>query len=171
MCNPALLVPLTIASTAISALGQGYSALSANAQARYESKVATQNAQLEEGRAGDALQRGTTEAIRYQKQLSQQEGEQNAAMAANGIDISFGTAANVRSDTARAGLEDTMTIYKNAAREAQGYEINAANYRSQAAASKAQAKSAMVSGLFNIGSTVLGGATQIGKINATKFGV
>lgn len=165
---------LTIAATAVTALGQGYSALSANAQSRYEAKVATSNARLEESRAGDALQRGSSEAIRYQRQLSQEEGQQNAALAANGIDIGFGSAASVRADTARAGMEDTLAIYKNAAREAQGYEINSANYRSQASASRAQAKSAIVSGIFNIGSTVLGGATQISKMKAGQsagFGV
>ncbi|WP_028970161.1 virion core protein, T7 gp14 family [Sphingomonas sp. URHD0057] len=169
MCDP---VSLTVAATAVAALGQGYSALSANVQGRYEAKVASQNAHLEEGRAKDALQRGTTEAIRYGKQLSQAEGEQNAALAANGIDIGFGSAAAVRSDMARAGQEDSLTIYKNAAREAQGYEINAANYRSEALADKAKAKGAIVSGLFNIGSTVLGGATQTSKLRAAQnFGV
>src|SRR4051794_11456363 len=111
MCDPGTIGALMIASTAVSALGQGYSALSANAQAKYESRVATQNAKLEESRAGDALQRGTTEAIRYQKQLSQTEGQQNAALAANGIDIGFGSAAAVRADTAAAGMQDTITIY------------------------------------------------------------
>jgi hypothetical protein len=146
--------------------------LSANAEARYESKVATHNARLEQSRADDALQRGTTEAIRYQKQLSQTEGQQNAALAANGIDITFGSAAVVRGEAARAGMEDTITIYKNAAREAQGYEINAANFRADAAAKKTQAKSAIISGIFNMGSTVLGGATQVSKLKAAQnFGV
>ena len=169
MCDP---VSLGLAATAVTALGQGYSSLSANAQSRYEARVADQNASLEESRAGDALARGKVDATNYQKKLSQTEGEQNAALAANGIDITFGSAAAVRSDTANAGMQDTVNIYKNAQREAQGYEINAANYRAQSAADRSNAKSAIVSGLFNIGSTVLGGATQVSKLQASqKFGV
>jgi hypothetical protein len=69
-------------------------------------------------------------------------------------------------------MQDTINIYKNAAREAQGYEINAMNYKSQASAAKAQGHAAIVSGLFNMGSTILGGATQVSKLqSAQKFGV
>jgi hypothetical protein len=168
MCDP---VTLTVAATAVAALGQGYSALSANSQARYESKVAKTNAAIEESRARDALQRGTADAQSYQRKLSQEEGQQNAALAANGIDIGFGSAADVRADTARFGREDTLNIYKNAGREARGFEINSANYLSESKAAKARAKSALISGAFNIGSTVLGGATQVAKFNAaSKYG-
>lgn len=169
MCDP---ISLTVAATAVAALGQGYSALSANAQSRYEAKVYSQDAKLEESRASDALQRGTADAITQQKRLSQTEGDQNAALAANGIDITFGSAANVRRDLHDSGMQDTVNIYKNAAREAQGYEINSMNYKAQASAAKSQASAALVSGFFNIGSTVLGGATQVSKLGAAqKFGV
>lgn len=140
--------------------------MSANSQARYESKVAKANAGTEESRARDALQRGTSEAQSYQRRLSQEEGQQNAALAANGIDISFGSAADVRADTARFGREDTLNIYKNAQREAQGYEISSVNYLAESKAAKARAKSALIQGVFNIGSTVLGGATQVSKIKS-----
>lgn len=150
------------------ALGQGYSALASNAQGTYEARVARQNARLENERAKDAIERGTTEAQRYQRRLSQEQGQQNAALAANGIDITFGSAADVRGDTAMFGREDTGTIYENAFREARGYEINAANFLSESRAARMRARSALVKGAFDIAGTVLGGATQISKIKTAR---
>lgn len=161
MCEP---VALTIAATAIAALGQGYSALSANAQSTYESRVARQNARLESERAKDAIERGTIEAQRFQRKAGQEMGEQNAALAANGIDIAFGTAADVRGDTAMFAREDTKTIYDNSFREAKGYEINAANFLSESKAARMRGKAALIKGGFDMASTVLGGATQVSKI-------
>lgn len=150
------------------ALGQGYSALSANTQERYAAKVAYQNARLENERAKDAIERGGEEARRYQKRASQEMGAQNAAMAANGIDITFGTAADVRGDTAMFTREDTATIYDNAYREARGYEINAANFLAERQARKRAATGALVEGGFNILTTALGGATQVSKMTTAR---
>jgi hypothetical protein len=162
MCDP--VIGLTMAATAVAAMGQGYSALSQNAQEQYSAKVATQNARLENERARDAIERGFTEAQRFQRQSGQEMGAQNAAMAANGIDITFGSAADVRGDTAMFAREDTATIYQNAFREARGYEINSANFLTERQAAKMRGTGALVEGAFGIGSTVLGGATQLSKM-------
>ena len=167
MCDP---LTITIAATAVAALGQGYSALSTNAQEKYASRIARQNARLENERAKDALQRGGEEARRFQRKLGQEMGQQNAALAANGIDITFGSAANVRGDTAMFGREDTRTIHENARREAQGYEINAANFLSESKAAKMRGRSALIQGGFNMASTILGGATQYRRIQAGPTG-
>lgn len=150
------------------ALGQGYSALSANAQERYAARVATQNARMENERARDAIERGTKDAQRFQRQAGQEMGQQNAALAANGIDLTFGSAADVRGDTAMFAREDTATIYENAFREAKGYEINAANFLAERKASKMRAKGALIEGGLNMASTILGGATQVSKINTAR---
>lgn len=163
MCDP---ISLTIAATAVAAVGQGVGALSANSQANYEAKVAKQNARTEEASARDAIERGKTDSQRYQRQLSQQMGAQNAALAANGIDISYGSAADVRGDTAMFGREDVQTITENSFREAKGFEINATNYLAQAKSAKQRGKAALVKGVFDMGSTVLGGATQVSKMRA-----
>lgn len=157
-----------IASTAVAAIGQGVSAISANQQYRYEAKVARANARAENERARDALDRGRTESLRYQRQLSQQIGDQNAALAANGVDISFGSAANVRGDTLMFGREDVDTINRNAFREARGFEISSANYRADEAGKRRQASGALVQGAFGMGSTILGGATQYSNFRLSR---
>lgn len=162
MCLPA--AALAIAATAVSAIGTGVGALNSAAQSRYQARVADRNATLENQAARDAIERGQLEARNYQRQLSQQQGAQRAALAANGIDTSYGTAALVQRDLASVGAADTQTIRENAMREARGLEINAANYRASAAASRSAASAALVEGAFGVASTVLGGAQQYKKI-------
>ena len=166
MCLPA--AALAIAATAVSALGTGVGALNSAAQSRYQAKVADRNATLEDRAARDAIERGKVEAQNYQRQLSQQMGAQRAALAANGIDTTYGTAALVQRDLGEVGAQDVQTIRENAMREARGLEINAANYRASAAASRAASSAALVEGAFGVGSTILGGAQQYRKIQAAQ---
>lgn len=164
MCDP---LSLTIAATAVAAVGQGVSAYSSYQQNRYEAKVADQNARLESKAAIDALERGRIESRNYQRRLGQEIGQQNAALAANGIDITFGTPANVRGDTLMFGREDVATIETNALREAEGHDIGAVNYLAAARSSRQAATGALVQGAFGVASTVLGGATQYSKYKRT----
>jgi hypothetical protein len=166
VCDP---ISLTIAATAVAAVGQGVSAYSTYQQDRYEAKVATANAAIKTDQASDALARGRIDNLRYQRQLAQQMGEQNARLAANGIDIGYGSAANVRADTAMFGREDVNTINENAIRETKGYEVDAMNYRAEASAKKSAATGALIQGAFGVASTVLGGATQVSKMRTPAY--
>ncbi|CAN5349246.1 hypothetical protein BH10PSE12_BH10PSE12_18840 [soil metagenome] len=65
--------------------------------------------------------------------------------------------------------EDAARIYDHGAQAVKGLDIQAANYRSQSQASKQSATGALVGGVFNMGATALGGATQYGKLKA-QFG-
>lgn len=155
---------LTVIATTVAAVGQGVGALNQAAQGRYQARVAEQNAKLDSEAAFDARQRGKTEAANYQRQLSQQQGAQRAALAANGIDATFGSASMVQRDLATVGQADVSTIRENAARESRGLEMSALNYRAQAAASRQAASGALIEGAFGVGSTLLGGAQQYKRI-------
>jgi hypothetical protein len=168
VCDP---ISLTIAATTVMAVGQGVSAISSANQYRYEARVAKANTIYEDQRARDALERGRLDNTDYQHKLAQTMGQQNAALAANGIDPTFGSAAAVRADMAQAGRTDVNRINENALREAKGYEINAANYTAQAISDRRKASGALVEGAFGVASTVLGGATQVSKMQAgRKYG-
>ena len=170
MCDPVSVGVLIVASTAVMAAGQGVSAISTSQQHKYEAKLADSNAKAESQRAIDAIDRGRIESRRYQRKLGQEMGAQNAALAANGIDITFGSAANVRGDTAMFGREDVQAINENARREAMGFDINAVNYLSVAKSSRKQATGAIVQGAFGVASTVLGGATQFASYRQRRAG-
>jgi hypothetical protein len=170
MCDPVSLGTLTLVAAGVSAVGQGVSAYSSYQQAGFEARVAGQNARIETERSRDALERGRVEKLAYQRRLGQEKGKQFASLAANGIDPTFGSAADVRGDTAMFGAEDVRTIDANAMREAQGFEINALNFRSEALAARRRKTGALVKGALDIGSTALSGAQQYKRISFGRTG-
>ncbi len=167
MCNPGALL---IAATATQAVGTGVSALQAASMSRYQARVADRNAQLENEAARNAQEVGQRQAQRQYRQISQVQGAQQAAFGANGVDQGVGSALQVQRDTAAMGAEDIQSIYDQTYQNARGFEINAANYRARASASRREASAALVKGAFDIGSTVLGGAKQYQKYRAGQMG-
>lgn len=166
MCGPAAVVPLMIASAAVTAMGQITSGIAAHNQANYEAGVAKQNAGFSEQQAQDSIQNTSLEAARRYREGGKLEGQQQTAMAANGIDLGFGSALDVQRDTKMITAEDVGQINKAGYQQTRGYEINAYNYRSQAAADRAKGSAALISTAFGVASTALGAASQISKYQA-----
>lgn len=167
MCAP--IATLALIGTAVSAVGTGVAALQANAQGRYQAQVADQNARL----AADAARRETDatneKLVQHYRQVSALEGQQRVAMAAGGIDLGFGNAADLQADTHMLAQEDSRRIYDQGAQSVLGYNIESANHRAQASASRQAATGALINGAFEMGSTALSGASQYKQLRA-KFG-
>ncbi|MES1971780.1 MAG: hypothetical protein V4472_04920 [Pseudomonadota bacterium] len=159
MCAPVAVV-LAAASTAISATGAVLGGIGAQQQANYQAGIADQNARLANEQARDSIDNTNLEAQRRYRDLAQTKGAQTAAMAANGVDLNFGSPAAIQKDTAMIGAEDIGQIYKAGNERTKGFEINAFNYRSEAAANRAKGSAALVQGIFGGLSTALGGASQ-----------
>jgi hypothetical protein len=133
-------------------------------QFRYQAGIDQQNATRANTQAQDSIQNTNIEAQRRYRELSQTKGAQAAAMAANGIDLDFGSAVDVQKDTAMIGAEDVSQIYKGGNERTKGFEINAWNYKSSAAANKGKAKGAILEGAFGAVSSALGGASQVSQM-------
>ena len=161
MCGPALAVPLMIASAAVTAGGQLYSASAQANAANYEAKVADRNAKLAADLAKDSQQATERERLRQYRQVSALKGQQEAALAANGVDLGFGSALQLQRDTAMIGAEDVAEINRAGDERTRGYGISALNYRTEAQANRYKASAAKTAGLFAAGSTILGGASRI----------
>lgn len=166
MCGPAAIAPLAIAGAVASAGAQLYAGAAARSQGRYQQDIAQQNAQMERRAANDAVTRGQTAQLQRYRQLSQSLGAQRAALAANGLDLSFGSAMDTQLDTAQIAYEDSATLAENTRREVQGYDINAANYTMKGRAARAEGNAAFVSGAIGAVGTLLGGASQVSKMRA-----
>ncbi|MGL5734021.1 MAG: virion core protein, T7 gp14 family [Beijerinckiaceae bacterium] len=167
MCDP---LSLTIAATAMAAVGTGVSAISANNQARYQGKIADMNATAASAQAADANERGKLDMQSQMRKNAQLAGAQRLAMSANGIEADFGSSLDLQKDTASLAAEDYATIAKNTEREMQGFDMSATNYKAEGRAQRAAGKAALVKGVFDIGSTILGGAQQVSKIKAARAG-
>jgi len=157
MCDP---VTLTIAATAAATIGTGYSALQSAAQSRYQAQVADQNAKLANEAARREEENTRDAALQHYRRVGALKGQQRVAMAAGGLDVNFGNAAELTADTDMLANEDVRRIYDQGAENVLGRNIESNNYRSQAKASRQAATGALVKGVFDVGSTALGGAKQ-----------
>lgn len=169
MCDPVTLTVLTVGATVLTAGAQVYSGMAANAQGKYEAKIAGQNAALARESVKDAQSRQAIEQQRHWRKVAAAMGMQRAQAAAAGLDVDFGSPGDLQEDTLMIGYEDASTINENYGKEIKGYDIEAANYTMQGRAAKARGKAAEIGGFLSAGGTILGGASQVGKMNA-NFG-
>lgn len=123
---------------------------------------------MEERNRRDAISRGETEQRNHYRKLAQAMGEARVKSSAAGLDVAFGSAANLEDDIALIGYEDSAAISENVTKEVQGYDINAANYRSEGAAAKMRGKAAKTASYFSAAGTLLSSASQIGSMNVAK---
>jgi hypothetical protein len=164
MCDFGLI--LTAASTMVGAAGAKREANASAQAAEYNAKVADMNATISERRARDALERGKQEEQMKRQEVSQVEGRQRAAMAANGVDLSFGSPLDVLVDTATLGEIDALTIRRSSAREAYDYQVQATNGRADASLSRSNAANSRKAGTLQAFGTLLSGG---GKMYGDAF--
>ena len=158
MCE--LMSMLTIGSTLMGGLGAIQQGQASAASARYNARVADMNARMADRAAKDALERGKLEEQKQRQKTAQLMGQQTAAMAANGVDIGFGSPLDLLVDTATLGELDALTIRSNAYREERDIRQQGANYRGQAGMYRSQASSASTGGFLGAMGTVLGGGSR-----------
>lgn len=158
----------SVAGTAMSAIGQGQAA---SAQAAAQSQAASYQAQVARNaqtvanwNADNARKVGIINEDQQRQKTGLISGAQKAALAAQGGDVTSGSAVDILGDTARAGEMDAQTIRSNAARTAWGYQVQASGAGAQAGLLDMQSQVAANSTAnlpFGIGSTLLGGASSV----------
>ncbi|TBL50584.1 hypothetical protein EYY98_09105 [Obesumbacterium proteus] len=136
MCGPVAVGAAMVAMSAMQAYSQ-------NKQAKYQSAVANQNADLAEAQADDSINRGNAQAAQVRNRNRQAAGTQAATMGATGADMSTGNALDIFGDTAQYGELDALTTVNNAQREAYGYQVQATNTRAQANAAESAGRNAV----------------------------
>ena len=149
---------LGAASTLVGAVGAKQQANAQADAAEYNAKVNDMNATLAERRARDALERGRQDEQQKRNETAQIEGRQRAAMAANGVDLSFGSPLDTLVSTATLGEVDALTVRRNAANEAYDNQVQAENSRAVATLNRMNAKASRTAGNLNAFSTILTGA-------------
>lgn len=113
------------ASAVFGAMGKMQEASAAKNSAEYNAKVANMQAQ-------DAIDRAQRDQEQLGRKIAATRGQQRANMAANGLDLSEGTPADVLAQTDYYGLEDQKTVADNGLREANMYQNRARLYSAQA---------------------------------------
>lgn len=158
MCEP---VSLTTAAIAASVASAGVGALSARAQARTRAKVAEQNAALKREEFALEQDAARREALNHYRRVAQLKGQQRAHAAGAGVSTDFGTAADTVFDTDMLSREDVNNLYGQSHQNLRGIDREVANYTTEARAARKAGTAAMIGGIFDMGSSFLGGASQL----------
>lgn len=109
----------------------GMQAASSYQEGQATKMVAGINAKYADMQGREALRIGEQDAGRRMLQGGQDAGAAMASAAAQGIRVDTGSAAQTQEDIKRAAIVDAQTIRTNAAKQAWGYGVEAANYRAQ----------------------------------------
>lgn len=159
MCAVAA-IPYVIAAVGTAA-ATAYTIHANNQAANYQAGVAAQNAKLDQQQANNALAEGSYQADQERIRGQLQKGEQIASLAANNVDITTGSAADILGDTAMFTEQDKRQAQINAAAKAYGYDIDALNQKGAGDFAKWNASTnntaALIKGATSIAGNVYGG--------------
>lgn len=161
-----------------SAIGSYFSAATQKATLKGQAAIADTNARIAELGAQQELFRGQQQVGALTLQAGQLKSRQRAAMAANGIDLGVGSAAEIQASTDIMKEIDKNTVEANATRSAFGYRTQAMNFQNEALTKRATASaispgmSAASSLLGSAGSVAaswyrMGGTSDITRANAS----
>lgn len=156
-------------SSALGLLGAGVSAIGsiaagnqAAAQAKYEAQVSRNNEVIAQQNANYATAAGETKSYEQGLKERAEAGAVTAGLAAGGIDVGSGSAADVRSSQAAIGQTNVEQVRQTAALQAYGYRTQATNFGAQANLDTAEAGFDAESGFIKGAGALITGASKFG---------
>lgn len=132
-------LPLAAVAAAASIAGAGVAAYGMVQQGKTTQQVADNNAKMAEYAAQDAQKRGEEDAMAVQRKAAALKSSQRVAMAANGLDLTYGTAADLQDQTDFFAQSDAATARTNASREAWRLRAGGEQDRAAGAAARSNA--------------------------------
>ena len=142
-----------------SAIGSFFSASTQKYQLKTQAIIADTNARIAEMGAQSALFQGEREIGNLTMKAGQIKSSQRAALAANGVDLGEGNAAEVQASTEIMKEIDKNTLQANAIRNAWGYRMQGTNFTNEALTARNAAGS--ISPVMSGFSSLLGGAGNV----------
>jgi len=142
-----------------SMLGGYYGAQSQKISLKAQADISAINARIAELSAQSALDAGKVEAAQTTLKYGATKSSQRAALAANGVDLGVGSAAEIQASTDLLKEIDRNTIKTNAIRAAVGYRTQSASYQSDSLMKNASASG--ISPLLSGFTSLLEGATRV----------
>lgn len=159
----------TVASTVASVQSAKQEAKAAEAEANFQAQVANNNAKIAQSNADMKRQEGIEEARQTRMKTQQKIAAQQAAMAANGVDISEGTPLDIIGDTSAQGELDALTTRYNSETQALAYERQANNYKNQANLDIIAGQNAYRSSMNKARSAGLNGLTNVASVASNWY--
>mgnify|MGYP000066526460 CR=1 FL=1 len=126
-----------------------------------QGEIDLNNAQVNEWQAQQAEAAGADQERTSRLHTQQVVGAQRAAMAANGVDLGVGSAAEVTASSKVVGEHDALAIRDNASRAAWGYRTQAQYNRNTAEAAFSAADA--INPLVSAGSSLMTSAGSVSQ--------
>lgn len=153
-----------VAGTALGAVGSYQAGRAQSMAYEQQAKVARQNSIIAQNNAAMERQSGTEEARRKRISTLQNIGSQKTALAANGVDVGYGTSLDVIEDTAMVGELDALMIETDSERKARNYEIESNNLVNEANLSSFSSRNARTAGTIG---AISKGTQAIGQLGSS----
>ena len=150
-----------VAMTVISA---AYNANMQRQQGKASQQIAENNATLARADAEATNAAATREQEQQSWRTRAMMGQQRAAIAANNLDPTLGTPADILGETALLGEVDQQTLRMNAARQAWGYEQQAQQYQTQGKLDRWGGNAAATGTVLSSLATAYGQTGGLGKL-------
>lgn len=152
------LAVLGIGLSFASSVFQGISSYQA---ASYQAKVAEMNQEIANDNAKRALERVQVEQQDQDAITLAMLGEQETGQAASGLAFGSGSFRLARKSAQELGRKDALNIRQAGELEAHDYRTQAANFGAQAKLSKASAANSLLGGFLGGVTSLVSGATKI----------
>ena len=142
-----------------SAFGSYYGAQAQQSNLETQAVLADTNARIAELGAQSVLRQGQREVGRVTMQAGQLKSRQRASMAANGVDLTEGSAAELQDSTDIMKEIDSATVEMNSIRSAWGYRTQGVSQQNQADGARASASG--ISPFGRAATSLIGSATNV----------
>tara|TARA_R110002020_G_scaffold451317_1_gene665200 strand:+ start:212 stop:709 length:498 start_codon:yes stop_codon:yes gene_type:complete len=159
---PQAVVPLMVATTAVTAYGTYQAGKAQEKQAQYNAQIIERDAEIRENNLKDFDKLVNFEVRGMRREYNAYRGQNVVNYAKGNVELS-GTVEEVMRANLETYIDDEYNFKYNAEKEKQQEADGAAMSRIQASAVRAKGKYARASANLNTVSTLLSGASQVGQ--------
>lgn len=164
MCDP---VTIMAVGAGVSTLGTIQAASAASANAKFQARIAQDNAARTSEQMRDAYERGADQERQVRAEGAQVLANTRGALASNNMDLTFGSPLDTILETSAEIERDAYRAKRNTSYEVRDLEVKRTNYLNQANASTAEASNASTAGFIAGVGTALSGASDIYRYRAS----
>lgn len=156
-------VSLALIGTVVAGAGAVQQMVATRNMASYEQKLAERNQLIQEDNARSAVLESQIEQQDWSRSAREQIGQMVAEMGASGLSVNSGSNLLRRVGTQEAVERDAQRIREDGNNRADQFRQRASDSGAEASLAGARKRNATTAGIINIGSTLIGGATQVNR--------
>ena len=153
---------------AVSAVGTVVGTMANMQAASYQAAVAARNAEIMEMNARREIDRAQVETQDYGEKAREQIGALIASQGASGISLQSGSPLLRQRSAERLAQRDAFRLRSDTELAAERMRQGAADSRADAEMARSRRSFSLLSGIFDTGSTLIGGARQVQRIRGMQ---